>query len=98
LKSAVTALSDDLLLVNREWIDPAVFTGFTLVEIDPEEPAAANALALDDRIVFPASFRRTAERLEHRGLRLQRIDASEVAKAEGAVTCCSLIIKQVDRL
>jgi dimethylargininase len=94
LKSAVTALSDDLMLVNPEWIDPAVFAGFTLVEIDPDEPAAANALALDDRVVFPASFPRTAGRLERRGLRLHRVDASEVAKAEGAVTCCSLIVKQ----
>jgi dimethylargininase len=98
LKSAVTALTDGLMLVNPEWIDPAVFTGFKLVEIDPEEPAAANALALDDRIVFPASFHRTAEKLERRGLRLQRVDASEVAKAEGAVTCCSLIVKQAARL
>lgn len=94
LKSAVTTLADDLLLVNPAWIDPALFEGFKAVEIDPEEPGAANALALDDRIVFPASFRRTGERLERRGLRLQRVDASEVAKAEGAVTCCSLIVKQ----
>jgi dimethylargininase len=94
LKSAATALSDDLMLVNPAWIDPAVFAGFTLVEIDPGEPAAANALALDDRVVFPASFPRTAARLERHGLRLQRVDASEVAKAEGAVTCCSLIVKQ----
>ena len=93
LKSAVTTLADDLLLVNPEWIDPALFDGFKVVDIDPEEPAAANALALDDRIVFPASFLRTAERLERRGLRLHRVDASEVAKAEGAVTCCSLIVK-----
>jgi len=94
LKSAVTSLSDEMLLVNPAWIDPAVFDGFTLVEIDPDEPAAANALRLDDRILFPVSFPRTAERLERRGLRLQRVDATEVAKAEGAVTCCSLIVKQ----
>ena len=69
--------------------------GFTLVEVDPAEPAAANALRLDDRILFPASFPRTAERLERRGLRVQRVDASEVEKAEGAVTCCSLLVKQI---
>jgi dimethylargininase len=93
LKSAVTALSDDLLLINPSWIDREALDGFTLVEIDADEPAAANALRLDDRIVFPASCPRTAERLERRGLRVQRVDASEVAKAEGAVTCCSLILK-----
>jgi dimethylargininase len=92
LKSAVTALADDLLLVNRDWIDPAAFDGFTLVDVDPEEPSAANALRLDDRIIFPQAFPRTAGRLSTRGLRLQIVEAGELAKAEGAVTCCSLIV------
>ena len=92
LKSAVTALDDGLLLVNRDWIDAAAFGGFTLVEVDPEEPAAANALRLADRIVVSASFPRTADRLRQRGLRLEMVEASEVAKAEGAVTCCSLLV------
>jgi dimethylargininase len=40
LKSAVTALADDVLLVNRAWIDVPTFDGFTLVDVDPAEPAA----------------------------------------------------------
>lgn len=92
LKSAVTTLDDDRLLVNPDWIDGAVFASFTLVEVDPEEPAAANALRLTDRIVFPRAFPRTADRLSALGLRLEFVDASELAKAEGAVTCCSLIM------
>ena len=92
LKSAVTALSDDVLLVNPKWVDPAVFKGFTLVEVDPSEPPAANALRLHDRIVVSSAFPRTAERIARRGLRVHAVDASEVAKAEGAVTCCSLIV------
>ena len=83
LKSAATALSDDLMLVNPEWIDPAVFDGFTLVEIDPDEPAAANALALDDRVLFPASFPRTAERLAHHGLRLAARRRERVGEGRG---------------
>jgi dimethylargininase len=92
LKSAVTALGEDRLLVNPEWIDAAVFDGFTLVDIAPEEPSAANALRLCDRIIFPKAFPRTADRLASLGLRLDLVEASELAKAEGAVTCCSLII------
>ena len=93
LKSAVTTLSDDLLLVNPAWIERGTFDGFALVEVDAEEPMAANALRLDDRILYSASFPRTAARLERRGLRVERVPASEVAKAEGAVTCCSLIVR-----
>ena len=93
LKSAVTALADDVLLANRGWIDEAAFDGFTFVDVEPAEPSAANALRLEDRIIFPASFPRTAERLTQRGLRLEIVDAGELAKAEGAVTCCSLIVR-----
>jgi dimethylargininase len=92
LKSAVTALSDDLLLVNRGWVDVAPFGGFTLVDVDAAEPSAANALRLKDRVVMSSSFPRTAERVAERGLLPLLVDASEVAKAEGAVTCCSLIV------
>jgi dimethylargininase len=92
LKSAATALDDTTLLVNRAWIDPAAFAGFTLVDVDPAEPSAANALRLDDRIIFPAAFPRTARVIERRGLRVTVVEADELAKAEGAVTCCSLII------
>jgi len=93
LKSAVTALADNLLLANPAWIDRAAFVGFELVEVDPLEPMAANALRLDDRVIYPTAFPRSAERIARRGLRLELIDPSELAKAEGGVTCWSLIIR-----
>jgi dimethylargininase len=92
LKSAVTALADDALLINTRWAPQEPFSSFELVDVAPEEPAASNALRLDDRIIFPAAFPRTAARIEQRGLRLVTVDASELAKAEGAVTCCSLLV------
>ena len=95
LKSAVTALDDDRLLVNRTWIDPASFDGFMLVDVAPDEPSAANVLRLADRLIVASAFPRTAERLEALGYRVERVDASELAKAEGAVTCCSLIVPRL---
>jgi dimethylargininase len=92
LKSAVTSLGDDVLLMNPDWIEPALFSPFDIVAIDPREPAAANALRLRDRVLFPSAFPRTADRLAVRGLRVEMVDAGELAKAEGAVTCCSILI------
>jgi dimethylargininase len=92
LKSAVTALADGLLLINPAWLDRRAFTDFEFVYVDPDEALAANALRLHDRIIYPTAFPRTAERLRLRGLRLALIDASECAKAEGAVTCCCVLI------
>jgi dimethylargininase len=93
LKSAVTALADDVLLVNPRWIGREPFASFECVDIDAQEPMAANALRVGDRVIYPTAFPRTAERIARHGLRLALIDASEVAKAEGAVTCCSLILR-----
>jgi dimethylargininase len=92
LKSAITALDEGRLLVNRAWIDAASFDGFTLVDVAPDEPSAANVLRLADRLIVAAAYPRTADLLESLGYRVQRVDASELAKAEGAVTCCSLIV------
>ncbi|HZR24305.1 MAG TPA: arginine deiminase family protein [Vicinamibacterales bacterium] len=92
LKSAVTAVSDRALVINRAWIDAQLFDGFELIDVDPSEPTAANVVRLEDRLIVPSAFPRTAERLRARGFRVVAVDASEVAKAEGAVTCCSLLL------
>lgn len=91
LKSAVTAVRDDLVLTNSAWLPRDALVEFDRIEVHPGEPAAANALRVGEQIIYPASFPRTMERLQRRGLPILSIDASEVAKAEGAVTCCSLV-------
>lgn len=93
LKSAVTALSADLLLINPAWVDGAAFAGLGFIEVDPAEPHAANALRIGDAVVFPAAFERTRRRLEGAGIGVVTVDVSELAKAEGAVTCCSLVFE-----
>src|SRR5262249_38578762 len=94
LKSAVTALRDDLLLMNPAWISTETFNGYARIEVDRDEPMAANALCVGDVVIFPTAFPRTAERLVRNGLTIRSVDASEVAKAEGAVTCCSVIFDE----
>jgi dimethylargininase len=92
LKSAVTRVDDQTLLINQNWVDASCFKNFDLVEVDPSEPYAANCLPLNGSIIFPTSFPKTRLRLQERGYKVVLVDVSELAKAEGAVTCCSLII------
>lgn len=92
LKSAVSRVDDQTLLINKNWVDPACFEDFDLIEADPSEPCAANCLPVGESIIFPAAFPKTRAKLEERGYRVVTVDVSELAKAEGAVTCCSLII------
>lgn len=92
LKTAVTAISDDTLLINRDWVDVAPFAGFTL--IDAIEPFGANAVRLGDTLIYPAAFPRTRAILESHGFAVRTVEADELAKAEGGVTCCSLLMER----
>jgi dimethylargininase len=96
LKSAVTQVSEDTLLINPTWVDRSIFGALKFIEVDASEPSAANAVWIDNAVLYPSSFPKTQRRLEEAGLHLKIVDATEVAKAEGAVTCCSLIFRQKD--
>ena len=90
LKTAVTAVSNDTLLVNPDWIDDD-FDGYRTIPVDPGEPFAANVLRVGERVVVSTSYPRTAERLDNAGIQHRLVASSELAKAEGALTCCSLL-------
>ena len=94
LKSAVTQVSDDTLLINPAWVDRSIFGEMKFIEVDENEPSAANAVWIGNAVIYPSGFPKTQRRLEEAGLRVKIVDATEVAKAEGAVTCCSLIFKK----
>jgi dimethylargininase len=93
LKSAVTGVADGIVLVNPDWVDRDAFAGFRQIDVDPDEPHAANALRVGDRVIYPSSFPRTRRRLEAAGVAVTVVDVSELQKAEGAVTCCSLVFE-----
>lgn len=100
LKSAVSALmapssgapNAPRLLINPAWVDARHFAGFDLIEVDPSEPAAANVLPIGGVVICAAEHPRTLRRLESRGLATLPVPAAELAKAEGGVTCCSVIV------
>jgi dimethylargininase len=91
LKSAVTYIGRNTLLANRAWFDTKPFSGFKWIDVAPEEPHAANGLAICDTVIFPASFPRTRARLEASGLQVTPLDISELQKAESGLTCSSLL-------
>jgi len=92
LKSAVTQVADDTVLVQPRWLDPSPFAALRIIEVDPAEEHAANAVRVGGGIVYPDCFPRTLERLRAEGIDATTVDVSELQKAEGAVTCCSLLV------
>jgi dimethylargininase len=95
LKSAATAVADDTVLINPAWVSASAFSGCDAIVIDPAEPSGANVLRVGDALVYGAQFPRTRELLARRGRDTSGVDLTELAKAEGAVTCCSLIFNDV---
>ena len=93
LKSAVSEVAPGVLLINSDWISRSVFKNYELIDVDKEEAHAANALLVDQKVIYPSSFPRTLEKLVNAGLDVTQVNVSELQKAEGAVTCCSLIFK-----
>lgn len=91
LKSAVSEVAPGTLLINPDWINSAAFSGYELIETSRGEAHAANALRIGQSVVYPSSFPNTADKLAARGMNLISVDLSELQKAEGAVTCCSLV-------
>ena len=92
LKSAVTRIDDHTLLINKNWVNADLFAEFDLIEVDETEPDGANCLPVGNTIVYAAAFPKTRQKLESRGYKVVSVEVDELAKAEGAVTCCSLIL------
>jgi dimethylargininase len=93
LKTALAPLEEDLLLINPEWVDGAIFEGYSTISIHPDEPYGANVMRRDNMALCPKAFPRTIELLEKRGYDLVTVNQSEMAKAEAGLTCCSVIVE-----
>jgi dimethylargininase len=91
LKSAVSYLGRNTLLANRASFDSRRIDRFDWLDVDPSEPHSANALAIGDTVIFPASGPKTKALIEAKGFRVESLDISELQKAESGLTCSSLI-------
>lgn len=96
LKTAMTGLGDDTLVVSTGWA-AAVPPGFRTVKAHPDEPFGANLLWLGDRALGQADAPRTLERVAAAGFAVTAIDVSEFAKAEAGLTCLSVLVPALSR-
>ena len=93
LKSAVTQVAEDTVLLNPKWINVDIFNDYKIIETHQDEPNAANALLINEVVLYPKAYPLTAQVLKNNGIQIMELDNSEVTKAEGALTCCSIIFK-----
>jgi dimethylargininase len=92
LKSACTALPDGTLLVNPAWLQVQALSGFDFIPVPEEEPGGADVLSIGHGVRVRAENERTAELIRQRGFEMETVDLSEFAKADGGITCLSIVM------
>ena len=92
LKTAVTALTRDTLIINPEWIDASPFRAFRHERVSVDEPWSGNVLTANGRAILHAGHTRAAEAITRLGIEVRAVDVGEFMKAEAGVTCLSILL------
>jgi dimethylargininase len=90
LKSGVSYLENDILLVAGEFLTNAEFQKYNVVKIDDDESYAANSLWINDKILVPKGFPKTKKKIEKFGYKTIEVDVTEFQKLDGGLSCLSL--------
>ena len=89
----MSALGRRTLLVNPKWVETEAFAGYELLAVPLDEPLAANTLRVNDTLFLQAGFPKTVELVGVRHERTEVLDMSEFNKADGSLTCLSLVFE-----
>ncbi len=90
LKSGVSYLEKDQMLVGGEFINHPSFKGFQRLKVDSDETYAANSLWINKTVLVPAKFPKTRDKIEKAGYKTITLDVSEFQKLDGGLSCLSL--------
>ena len=90
LKCVVSPLDHERVLLAEGSLAPAVFPH--VVTVPAAETYAANCVAIEGHAIIADGFPRTREAIERAGLIALPVPTSEVRKADGSLTCQSILI------
>ena len=90
LKCVVSPLDDQRVLLASGSLDPTVFARTVIVP--SAETYAANCVALDGHVIIAEGFPETRATIERAGLIVHAVPTSEVRKADGSLTCQSILL------
>ena len=90
LKTGVSYLEMNNLLVSREFTDKPEFTNFNRIVVDKNEEYAANSLWINGTVLVPSGYPETRKKIEMAGYKTIETDVSEFQKLDGGLSCLSL--------
>jgi dimethylargininase len=91
LKCVCSPLDGDRILLADGSIDPSLFAA-RVVRVPVAETYAANAVAIGSHVIAAEGYPRTLEALAGAGFTVHPVPVSEVRKADGSLTCQSLVL------
>ena len=91
LKSSVSYLGKNVLLINPERVDVGPFKGFKWVEVKEKDSYVANCLSMKNQVLIPKGYQKVREKIHQHGFETIELEMSEFEKADGGITCLNLI-------
>ena len=92
LTTGCSALDEETVLVNPCWIDDRPFKRFRVLRAFEEEPWAASTMRVGTRVCVEAHSPRTLQMVaRHAVADVEVLDISEFRKAEGSLSCLSIL-------
>ncbi len=92
LKSVCSSPVDDVVLVAPDTVSPARFSAKHVIVVPEAEAHGANAVGCGATVIVAGGCPTLRAALEELGLRVIEVGTSEVRKADGALTCCSIFV------
>jgi dimethylargininase len=90
LKSGVSYIGNNTLVVIEEMAGWEAFAGYELIRVVSEESHAANCVRVNERVLVASGYPRLTAELMARGFDPLEVDMSEFRKMDGGLSCLSL--------
>ena len=90
LKTAVSYIENNNLLVSGEMVNREEFKTFNKTIIPPHEAYAANSLWINGVVIVPEGFPETRDKIKALRYKVITVDVSEFRKLDGGLSCLSL--------
>ena len=90
LKSDCAVLDEETVLATPRLAELSAFAGYRLLGTPAGEEPAANVVRVNEVVLAPAGFPRTAEMLARAGYEVRTLAIDEAAKLDGGLSCLSL--------
>ena len=90
LKSGVTYIGDNNLIISGELIGNPIFNELNLIIVDKDESYATNCIRINDYVLIAEGFKKLGTSITSLGYKILEVNVSEFRKMDGGLSCLSI--------